>query len=129
MNFKEKIQVLIGLIENWLSDPEDDVQYKQWHENIKGIIYTLDCSELEELYLDKIVEMYDEQIKRGIKRTHSMTLTPSKEILDALLNRKQIQQRTPAWYAQMTTILSASELGKLFASPRERGKLVMSKIE
>jgi hypothetical protein len=129
MNFKEKLQVLIGLIENWLSDPEDDVQYKQWHENVKGIIYTLDCSELEELYLDKIVEMYDEQIKRGIKRTHSMILTPSKEILDALLNRKQIQQRTPAWYAQMTTILSASELGKLFASPRERGKLVMSKIE
>ena len=72
MYFKEKLQVLIGLIENWLSDPEDDVQYKQWHENVKEFIYTLDCSELEELYLDKIVEMYDTQIKRGIKRTHSM---------------------------------------------------------
>lgn len=130
MYFKEKLQVLIGLIENWLSDPEDDVQYKQWHENVKGIIYTLDCSELEELYLDKIVEMYDTRIKRGIKRTHTMMMTnPSKETLDALLNRNQIQQRTPAWYAQMTTILSASELGRLFASPRERGKLVMSKIE
>ena len=38
MYFKEKLQVLIGLIENWLSDPEDDVQYKQWHENVKEFI-------------------------------------------------------------------------------------------
>jgi YqaJ-like viral recombinase domain len=129
MNFKEKLQVLIGLIENWLSDPEDDVQYKHWHENVKELIYTLDCSESEELYLDKIVEMYAAQIKRNMKRTYSMISTPSKEILDALLHRKQIQQRTPAWYAQMATILSASELGRLFSSPRERGKLVMSKTE
>lgn len=129
MNFKEKLQVLIELIENWLSDPEDDVQYKQWHENVDGIIYTLDFTDVEEVYLDKIVEMYDVQIKRGIKRKHSMLTIPSKEQLDALLQRKQIEQRTPAWYAQMTTILSASELGRLFASPRERGKLVMSKIE
>lgn len=129
MNFKEKLQILIGLIENLLSEPEDDVQYKQWHEDIDEIIYTLDCSEVEELYLDKIVEMYDDQIKRGIKRTHSMLSVPSKETLDILLNRKQIEQRTPAWYAQMTTIISASELGRLFASPRERGKLVVSKME
>ena len=129
MNFNEKLEVLIGLIENWLSDPEDNIQYKQWHENVRGIIYTLECTDLEELYLDKIVEMYDDQIKRAMKRTHSMITTVHKDVLDNLLNRKQIEQRTPAWYAQMTTILSASELGRLFASPRERGKLVMSKIE
>ena len=129
MNFKEKLQVLIGLIENWLSDPEDNVQHTQWHENVKEIIYTLDCLESEELYLDKIVEMYDTQVTRRMKRTHSMMSTPSKEILDTLLHRKQIQQRTPAWYAQMATILSASELGRLFSSPRERGKLVISKTE
>jgi len=129
MHFKDKLQILIGLIENWLSEPEDDVQYKQWHTDVDEIIYTLDCSEWEEVYLDKIVEMYDDQIKRGIKRKHSMLSVPSKETLDALLNRKQIEQRTPAWYAQMATILSASELGRLFGSPRERGKLVMSKME
>ena len=129
MNFKEKLQVLIRLIENWLSDPEDNVQYTQWHENIQGIIYTLDCSTSEELYLDKIVMMYDDRVKHRMKRTHSMMTTPSKETLDTLLHRKQIEQRTPAWYAQMSTILSASELGRLFSSPRERGKLVMSKTE
>ena len=57
MNTKEKLQVLIGLIENWLSDPEDNVQLIQWQENVKEIIYTLDCSESEELYVDKIAEM------------------------------------------------------------------------
>jgi len=129
MKFKEKLQILIDLIENWLSDPEDDSQRMEWHEAVDEIIYTLDCSEVEETCLTRIVEMYDEQIRRGLKRTHSMLTVSTKVELDTLLARKQIEQRTPAWYAQMATILSASELGHLFGSAYERGKLVLSKTE
>ena len=129
MKFKEKLQILIDLIENWLSDPEDDSQRMEWHEAVDEIIYTLDCSEVEETCLARIVEMYDEQIRKGLKRTHSMLTVSTKEELDTLLARKQTEQRTPAWYAQMATILSASELGHLFASPYERGKFVVSKTE
>lgn len=129
MNVKEKLQILIDLIENWLSDPEDDSQLMKWHEEVEEIIYTLDCSEVEETYLNRVVEMYDEQIKQGLKRKHSQLSVVTKEELDELLGRKQIEQRTPAWYAQMATILSASELGHLFASPYERGKLVESKTK
>jgi hypothetical protein len=129
MKFKEKLQILIDLIENWLSDPEDDSQRMEWHEAVDEIIYTLDCSDIEETCLTRIVEMYDEQIRKGLKRTHSMLTVSTKEELDTLLARKQIEQRTPAWYAQMVTILSASELGGLFASPYERGKLVVSKTK
>lgn len=127
MKVKEKLQILIDLIENWLSDPEDNTQLIEWHEEVDEIIYTLDCSEVEETCLNRVVEMYDEQIKQGLKRKHSQLSVVTKEDLDDLLGRKQIEQRTPAWYAQMATILSASELGHLFASPYERGKLVLSK--
>ena len=129
MNVKEKIQILIDLIENWLSDPADNTQLTEWHKEVDEIIYTLDCSEVEETCLIRIVEMYDEQIRKGLKRTHSMLTVSTKEELDTLLARKQTEQRTPAWYAQMSTILSASELGHLFASPYERGKFVISKTK
>ena len=129
MNVKEKIQILIDLIENWLSDPADNTQLTEWHKEVDEIIYTLDCSEVEETCLIRIVEMYDEQIRKGLKRTHSMLTVSTKEELDTLLARTQTEQRTPAWYAQMSTILSASELGHLFASPYERGKFVISKTK
>jgi putative phage-type endonuclease len=38
-----------------------------------------------------------------------------------------MEQRTPEWYQQMSTVLTASELGSLFGSERERAKLVLSK--
>lgn len=50
-----------------------------------------------------------------------------KEYLDELLARKQTEQRTEEWYQQMSTIISASELGNLFASPYQRAKFVKSK--
>ena len=56
MKVKEKLQILIDLIENWLSDPEDNTQLIEWHEEVDEIIYTLDCSEVEETCLNRVVE-------------------------------------------------------------------------
>jgi hypothetical protein len=127
MNFKEKLQILIDSIENWLSDPEDNVQLIQWHDEVNTIIHYLECSELEESYLERIVEMYDTLITARIKRKYNEITIPTNDKLDELLGRKQTEQRTAAWYEQMATILSASELGHLFGSLRERAQLVMSK--
>lgn len=127
MNFKEKLQILIDSIENWLSDPEDNVQLIQWHDEVNTIIHYLECSELEESYLERIVEMYDTLITARIKRKCNEITIPTNDKLDELLGRKQTEQRTAAWYEQMATILSASELGHLFGSLRERAQLVMSK--
>ena len=127
MLFIEKVQILIDSIENWLPDPEDNVQLIQWHDDVNSMIYHLDCSEIEESYVDRIVEMYDTLITTRMKRKYNEIIVPTNDVLDEILGRKQTEQRTPEWYEQMATILSASELGHLFASPRERAQLVLTK--
>lgn len=47
---------------------------------------------------------------------------------EEILERPQIPQRTPAWYAQGKEVLTASEFAKLFGSPRCVSQLVTSKV-
>jgi len=121
--FHDKIQALINLIENWLSKPEDNVQLEQWVESANELAYSYEFSEIEQIYVDKMIDMYEEQLRMEIKKE----IQPSMDYLHELLERKQVEQRTPEWYKQMSTVISASELGNLFASARQRAKMVMSK--
>jgi hypothetical protein len=126
MQFQEKLKALIELYENWLSEPADKAQLEQWTDAAETLAHSYEFSDFEQIYVDRIIDMYEEQYKLLIEQNTGNDI-PSKEILDELLNRKQIEQRTPEWYAQMTTIISASELGNLFASPRTRAKMVIAK--
>uniref|UniRef100_A0A6C0DJW4 YqaJ viral recombinase domain-containing protein n=1 Tax=viral metagenome TaxID=1070528 RepID=A0A6C0DJW4_9ZZZZ len=45
----------------------------------------------------------------------------------ALMNRPQTTQRTADWYTEFKRCLTASEIYKVFGSPRERGLLIMQK--
>ena len=45
----------------------------------------------------------------------------------ALMNRPQTTQRTADWFSEFKKCLTASEIYKVFGSPRERGTLVMQK--
>lgn len=129
MNFQDKLKALIELFEKWLSEPNDNVQIEQWVDAANSLAYSFEFSDIEQQYIDKIIEMYEEQFTLQIaqkKLQASKDILPQ-EVLDELLNRKQIEQRTPEWYAQMNSILSASELGNLFASPRQRAKMVLAK--
>jgi putative phage-type endonuclease len=129
MLFQEKIKALIDLFENWLSEPEDNVQLEQWLDSADILAHSYEFTDVEQTYVDRIIEIFEEQYKTVItqKLKGNTEDIPSKEQLDELLNRKQIEQRTPEWYAQMNTIVSASELGNLFGSAHARGKMVISK--
>jgi hypothetical protein len=128
MLFQEKLKALIGLFDNWLSEPEDNVQLEQWIDAAESIAYSFEFTDVEQPYVDRIIEMYEDQFTLNIaQKKLQISDIPPKDVLDELLNRKQIEQRTPEWYAQMNSILSASELGNLFASPRQRAKMVLSK--
>jgi len=130
MTYYTKLTELIALFEKWLPDPEDSTQVQQWTEAANALVYSFEFTEREQVYVDRIMEMYAEQFTRYIERSHrpSQSLdAPLQAYLEELLQRKQTEQRTPEWYAQMSTIISASELGNLFASPRQRAKLVVSK--
>jgi hypothetical protein len=56
--------------------------------------------------------------------------TPADRIegVEEVLRRPQVPQRTPAWYLQGKTVLTASEFATLYGSPRAVGQLVLSKV-
>ena len=129
MLFKDKLDDLITLFENWLSEPEDQVQLDQWEESAATLAYSFEFLDAEEDYVEQIIEMYISQfkIKMEEEKMPDEAASIPMELLDQLIAAKQTVQRTPEWYLQMSSIISASELGSLFASDRQRAKLVLSK--
>jgi hypothetical protein len=129
MIFKCRLADWITLIENWLSIPHDYAQLELWMESAEKLAHDHDFTDHEMHYVDRILEMYDEEFRLLIEKhaANPNKSIVSKEFMDNLLSREQIEQRTPEWYAQMANIISASELGQLFASERTRAKLVVAK--
>ena len=123
--FKEKLVDWITLLDQWLSDPEDEVQLKEWSSNAEELAYPYEFSKKEQPYIDQIIELSIIQLQRRIRAAPPSTV--SQETINTLLSRKQTEQRTAAWYEQMSTVISASELGKLFGSARQRAEFVLSK--
>jgi len=117
----------LNLVEQTLSRPADSTQLDEWLQAAEDLTEGLDLEEpAAQIVVQQILDGYEETLKH----TYSSIATPvqSREKLLALCAKEQIEQRTPAWYKQMGTILSASELGSLFASPRSRAALIMSKV-
>lgn len=124
----------LTLLENWLSPPEDHVQLEQWLESAEELAHAYEFSEAEERYIDQILQCYETQFRRRLQLLTTLPILrptasdlPTTEQLEELVHRKQTEQRTEEWYRQMTEVISASELGQLFAAPRQRAKLVLSK--
>ena len=116
---------IIRLLEEWLPIPENHDELEQWTLAADEIVYAFDLSDSQQAYMDTIIDMYEEQFKAMMQQRQGPVV--SKEQLDELLSRKQTEQRTEAWYKQMSTIISASELGNLFSSPYARSKFVVAK--
>lgn len=50
------------------------------------------------------------------------------DAVEQILRSPQVPQRTPAWYLQGKTVLTASEFATLYGTPRAVGQLVMNKV-
>ena len=125
----KKVTEWLTLLENWLSPPDDQIQLQQWLDSANELAYSYEFTEEEELVIEQILDCYQIQFEQRLKQRQidRSTDIPTKEQLDDLVTRKQTEQRTDAWYRQISEIISASELGQLFAAPRQRAKLVLSK--
>ena len=124
--FQQRLTEFLQILDQWLSDPEDSVQQEEWIASAEWIAYAYEFSEVEQDYVDYLLNMFREQHEAQRAQGAPIAM-PSHAQLDELLGRKQLEQRTPEWYAQMSTIISASELGNLFAAPRQRATMVVSK--
>ncbi len=126
MTSKAKLCEWLALVEAWLPSPVDPEQAQELAE-------AFDFTPLESMIVDRILELYRESESQSQSESQSVEETKENTAdtadLDALLSRKQTEQRTEAWYRQMAEVITASELGQLFGSPYARGKLVLSKTQ
>ena len=96
---------------------------KQWKDSMRDYIDSIHDNE------DDVVN----SVAAGLLEAYSewegddFTGSVDHEKTYALMNRPQTTQRTADWYTEFKRCLTASELYKVFGSPRERGILVMQK--
>ena len=123
----ENLIMWLNLIEHTLSRPADRTQLDEWLQAAEDLTEGLDLEEpAAALLVQQILDNYEEVLKASY--TSVNLPIPPREKLLALTVKQQIEQRTPAWYKQMGTVISASELGSLFSSPKSRASLIMSKV-
>lgn len=150
-----KVKEVITLLTVCMADPSCSSDWDRWILLAQEAIEEYECTEEEIHTLQRIITCLKEQQQAYMTvismtdPTHDEMLVaepkepaepkeepleeekglPSTEQLDALLQQKQTEQRTPEWYRQMSEVISASELHQLFSTPYQRGKLVLTKTQ
>jgi len=114
----------LTLVEATLSRPVDRTQLDEWLQAAEDLSEGFD---LEEALVDQILDNYEDVFQHAFSSTKTPVI--EREKLLALMNAEQIEQRTAAWYKQASSVLTASELGSLFASPKARASLILSKVQ
>jgi putative phage-type endonuclease len=123
----DRVIMWLNLIEHTLTKPADRTQLDEWLQAAEDLTDGLDLEEpAAALLVQQILDNYEEVLVASY--TSIRIPIPPREKLLALTVKQQIEQRTPAWYKQMGTVISASELGSLFSSPKSRAALIMSKV-
>jgi len=125
---------LAQMLEEQTPYPSNDKDVLIWQNNYHiSLKQLLKDMELEEKIVDTtknveglLYKMYDKFYK------YAKIDTP-KEYFDSLLKhiieeRHQVEQRSKEWYEEFGLMLTASEFHKLFDSERNRGQLVLSKV-
>lgn len=127
------ITTWLSTVEHIVPQPEDITQIVDWEESVYDLADELLETEEQHKVAEQIIEGYIREHKRRLHDKHiasSQLPTLTDEIqqhMDELCERPQVEQRTEQWYEQIKRILGASELDDIFASPRIRALLVMSK--
>ena len=60
--------------------------------------------------------------------THVLANDEKTAIIQSIINKNQVEQRSEQWYEEMKHMLTASEFSNLFESEHMRGTFIMSKI-
>ncbi len=116
---------LLTAAEQLLPIPTDVVQVGHFRDDLEDLI--IDKCRAVELFLGSYERFHRRRLAAAVAPAEPIHATGPQAKIAELLARKSTEQRTPAWYIQASKVLTASEIGTLFGSPRARGQLVMSK--
>jgi hypothetical protein len=111
-------------LEEWeqvLPNPSHIDLKNKWKDNMKAYIDSIKDDILVDSISSGLIEAFNEWDADDYTDCvdHNLTF--------ALMQRPQTTQRTADWYTEFKRCLTASELYKVFGSPRERGTLVLQK--
>jgi hypothetical protein len=125
-SFKERLCEWIELTHRWQNVPSDESQIEQWIDTAYELAdaYCFSDDKHEEDAIDAIIHAWTNTFRKSLN-TDVPSL--SKKEMDELCAREQVEQRTPEWYAQTASVISASELGTLFGPARARAQMVLAK--
>jgi len=126
MDLVERLIAWITLIEAILLVPQDTTQLFAWLAEAEDLTEGFGFEDDDESYIDQVLDGYEQLFQEQFKKVSPSTV--SIDTLFRLRQRHQTEQRSPAWYAQMGSVLTASELGSLLGSPKARAALVVSKV-
>jgi hypothetical protein len=129
MNIVERLKAWITLIEAVLIKPQDTTQLDAWIHEAEDLSEGLGFEEEDGQLVDEVLDGYERLFQDQFRSVATNLLsTVHADTLIRLKSRHQTEQRSAAWYAQAATILTASELGTLFGSPKARSALILSKV-
>ncbi len=112
--------------------------FPDWRETFEGVLAdTIHSGEValtrkEEERMEEAKEVAVSLLEKFLVRATAVgwaeqTPEERRAAVDRILARPQVPQRTLEWYAQGKQVLTASEFATIFASPRTRGQMVLSK--
>lgn len=128
-------QVSLAL-EDWgktVPKPHHEDHVDEWKESMKHYIRSIQTSDddaqsdLVDSITAGLLEAYTAWAAESNAIITSHATLIDHEHTKALMLRPQTAQRTSDWYTEFKRCLTASELHKVFGSPRERGTLVLQK--
>lgn len=119
-------------LEDWgatVPKPHHGDLVEEWKGSMKHYIRSIhsdDSQDLVDSITAGLLEAYTAWDSSNAILTSHATLIDHEQT-KALMIRPQTAQRTTDWYTEFKKCLTASELHKVFGSPRERGTLVLQK--
>jgi hypothetical protein len=124
-------------LEDWgttIPKPHHADLVEEWKDSMKHYIRSIQSSDddSEKDLVDSITAGLLEAYTAWVAESSNAIVTSHATLIDheqtkALMVRPQTAQRTTDWYTEFQKCLTASELHKVFGSPRERGTLVLQK--
>ena len=122
----QAVHTWLHAISTLLEPPHDLTQLNNWIDAAEDLAETM-LDEGEQI--NGSASIIESCRVNFIKEFEASSITSATvEKMDELCTRLQIEQRTPEWYDQIKNVLGASELYDIYAAPRTRAMLVMSKV-
>lgn len=110
-----------AFVESIIVPPSDSSQMSQ---AVDTFYEALDLADEGDNHVaDLLVASYEKATRPATAAPTDVAAAKARALLDAY----NVEQRSEAWYLETMNLLTASELGTIFKSPRVRGQLVLSK--